>query len=180
MTELSHNFVESLREELKQYGELLALLDVQQAQVVQRLADELLVTVSAVNAQGAAIQVARSEREQRQRELARSLGLPDDTSIASLIAAMPETLRPLVNALVDENNHLLGRVKHRARQNHVLLSRSVELMQQFINSFCAAGAPTYNEGGILAAPTTTRRPECDASGGSSISSLRQDPVRRRH
>jgi hypothetical protein len=65
MNETLHNFVESLREELKQYGELLALLELQQAQVVRRLADELLETVSAVNAQGDAIQVARREREQR-------------------------------------------------------------------------------------------------------------------
>ena len=69
MTELLHNFVESLREELKQYGELLALLELQQTQVVHRLADELLETVSAVNVQGDAIQVARREREQRQREV---------------------------------------------------------------------------------------------------------------
>ena len=70
MNEFLQNFVEGLREELKQYGELLALLELQQTQVVRRLADELLETVSAVNAQGDAIQMARREREQRQRELA--------------------------------------------------------------------------------------------------------------
>ena len=51
MTELVHNFVESLREELKFYGELLALLDTQQEQVVRRLPEELLETVSSINAQ---------------------------------------------------------------------------------------------------------------------------------
>jgi hypothetical protein len=164
MTELLHNFIESLREELKQYGELLALLELQQAQVVHRLADELLETVSAVNAQGEAIQVARREREQRQRELARSLQLPDDARVAVLIAVMPEVCRPLVTALVDENNQLLGRVRQRARQNHVLLSRSVELMQQFINSFCAVGVPTYNDTGTVIVPPTPGRALYEAVG----------------
>jgi predicted ATP-dependent protease len=164
MNELIQSFVESLREELKQYGELLALLEQQQAQVVRRLADELLETVSAVNAQGDAIQMARREREQRQRELARSLRLLDDARIADLIAAMPEVCRPLVSALVDENNQLLGRVRQRARQNHVLLSRSVELMQQFINSFCAVGVPTYNEIGIVMPPPALGRLLYEAVG----------------
>jgi predicted ATP-dependent protease len=164
MNEFLQNFVESLREELKQYGELLALLEQQQAQVVRRLADELLETVSAVNAQGDAIQMARREREQRQRDLARSLRLLDDARIADLIIAMPEVYRPLVAALVDENNQLLGRVRQRARQNHVLLSRSVELMQQFINSFCAVGVPTYNEMGTMTPPPALGRPIYEAVG----------------
>ena len=164
MNELLQNFVESLREELKQYGELLALLEQQQAQVVQRLADELLETVSAVNDQGEAIQVARREREQRQREVARSLLLPDEARIADLMAAMPAVYRPLVSALMAENNQLLGRVRQRARQNHVLLSRSVELMQQFINSFCAVEVPTYNETGTMTPPPALGRALYEAVG----------------
>ena len=39
-----------------------------------------------------------------------------------------------MKALVDENNELLVRVQQRARQNHLLLSRSVELMQGLLNS----------------------------------------------
>ena len=33
-----------------------------------------------------------------------------------------------------ENNELLVRVQQRARQNHLLLSRSVEMMQRFITA----------------------------------------------
>ena len=164
MNEFLHNFVESLREELKEYGELLALLELQQTQVVQRLADELLETVSAVNIQGEAIQVARRERVQRQRELARSLHLPEDACIAPLVAAMPQACRPLVTALVDENNQLLARVRQRARQNHVLLSRSVDLMQKFINSFCAVGVATYGETGSVIPPASPGRALYEAVG----------------
>lgn len=149
MNELLQNFVESLREELRQYGEMLALLDVQQEQVVRRLANELSETVSAINSQGEVIQAARRERSQRQRVLTRAVHLPDEELVAKLIPALPESYRPLVSALVDENNQLLARVQQRARQNHILLSRSLELMSQFINSFCAIGVPTYNDSGTM-------------------------------
>jgi hypothetical protein len=149
MNELLENFVESLREELKQYGEMLALLDVQQEQVVRRLPNELSETVSAINSQGEVIQAARRERSQRQRELARSVHLPDEALITELLPKLPGTYRPLVVALVGENNQLLARVQQRARQNHILLSRSLELMGQFINSFCAIGVPTYNGSGTM-------------------------------
>ena len=158
MNELLQNFIASLREELKQYGELLALLDAQQEQVVRRLPDELLASVAAVEAQGQAIRAARRERAQRQRELAQSLGTVADSAIASLIPLLPDAYRPLAAALVEENNHLLRRVRQRARQNHVLLSRSLELMERFINSFCAVGAPTYNGAGTMAPRVTPGRP----------------------
>jgi hypothetical protein len=164
MNELLHNFVESLREELKQYGELLALLDAQQEQVVRRLADDLSETVSAINSQGEVIQAARRERDQRRRELSRSLLLPDETLIIRLIPALPESYRPLVSALVGENNQLLARVQQRARQNHILLSRSLELMRQFINSFCAVGAPTYNDAGAMAPVSSMGRALYEAVG----------------
>jgi hypothetical protein len=150
MTEPLNNFVESLREELKQFGELLALLDVQRDQVVRRLADELLATVSAINTQGEAIQAARRERTQRQRELAESLDLPAGVRASELIAQLPPVYRPLVAALIEENNHLLARVRQRARQNHILLRRAVEMMGQFINSICAVGAPTYTQAASVA------------------------------
>ena len=39
-----------------------------------------------------------------------------------------------MQALVDENNELLMRVRRRARQNHLMLRRSVELMQELLNT----------------------------------------------
>ncbi len=150
MNELLQNFISSLREELKQYGELLALLETQQEQVVRRQAEELLASVAAVETQGNAIRAARRERAQRQRELALALGAAAESSITTMIPLVPEACRPLVAALLDENNQLLRRVRQRARQNHVLLSRSLELMEKFINSFCAVGAPTYNGTGMMA------------------------------
>jgi hypothetical protein len=55
MNDLLHNLIEALREELKQYGEMLAVLDQQQHSVVQRQVDNLLQNVAAINAHAEAI-----------------------------------------------------------------------------------------------------------------------------
>ena len=63
---------------------------------------------------------------------------------------LPSDYQPLVMALVQENNELLVRVQQRSRQNHVLLSRSVEMMQRLINTLCPGGnGPVYSPDGNL-------------------------------
>lgn len=146
MKELLSNLIEALREELKQYGEMLALLDQQQQLVVHRQIAELPENVTSVNAQAGVIAAARQEREQRQRHLARLLKLPETSAFAILIPLLPADYRPLVDALVSENNELLVRVQQRARQNHLMLSHCVELMQQLINSIFPAVSPTTYDG----------------------------------
>src|ERR1700679_647497 len=73
--DLLHNLIEALREELKQYGEMLAVLELQQETVVQRQANDLLQNVADINAQAEVIAAVRHEREQHQRNFARHLGL---------------------------------------------------------------------------------------------------------
>ncbi len=135
MNERLDSFIESLREELKHYGEMLALLDQQQQLVVLRQGPELLQSVAAVDAQAAAVQEARRERDHRRGQLAHALGLDETTGLKALLARLPSDYQPLVQALAQENQELLIRVRQRARQNHLLLSRTVELMQRLINTF---------------------------------------------
>jgi len=157
MNELQH-FIECLRQELTQYGEMLALLD-QQRDAVVRCQHELIhEVVAAIEAQNHVIQSARDEREASRRLLADEYLQPTHIALATLVGLMPADYRPLVEALVQENNHLLSRVQQRARQNHLLLSRSLEAMRQIIGSLCAAPAPpVYNDSGrILALPVAPR------------------------
>ena len=150
MNDLLHNLIEALREELKQYGEMLAVLEQQQNSVVQRRADDLLQNVACVNSQVEAIAAVRGERELHQRNVARLLGLDNDASFASIVPELPADYRPLVQALVQENNELLVRIHNRTRQNLLLLSHAVELMQQLINTIFPGGSPkTYNNAGRL-------------------------------
>ncbi len=150
MNSLLTNLVESLREELKQYGELLAQLDHQQQLVTQRRAPELLQSVTGINAQADFVQATRREREQRQRHVALSLQLGETAVFTEILPRLPQHYGGLIQALVQENNELLVRVQQRARQNQLLLSHAVELMQRFINALLPTVAPTtYNDAGRL-------------------------------
>ncbi len=150
MNELLHNLIEALREELKQYGEMLAVLEQQQQCVVQRQTSNLLQNVAEVNAQSNIIAAVRHEREQRRCDVARKLNLDDHAAFAVIIPHLPPDYRPLVQALVSENNALLVRIQQRARQNHLLLSHAMELMQQLINAIFPGGSPkTYDSTGRL-------------------------------
>lgn len=142
--------IAALREELAQYGEMLALLDREQELVVARGSAELLQTVDAINHQGDVIRRVRQEREACQRRVAELAGLPADAPKADLQRKLPVNHGILVGALIDENNELLIRVRQRARQNHVLLNRSLELMQRLIGTLFPAGrAATYSGDGQL-------------------------------
>ncbi len=132
------NLVAALREELQQYGEMLALLDQQQESAINRVADEMLAATTAIQTQAHVIQAARRVREQFQRDLARELLTIESATFVEIIPLLPAAYRPLVQSLVAENNSLLQRVQQRAKQNHLVLSRSVDLMQQFLGTLMPA------------------------------------------
>jgi len=157
--------IAALREELQQYGEMLALLDRQQEQVKARSAGEIFQSISLIQAQAAAIQDARQHREQCRGAAALACHQPENTPFAHLIPLLPPDYRPLLLALVDENNHLLARVRQRARQNHVLLRRSVELMQELLRTlFPARQTSLYNGNGHKRGQLLNPRPLYNAVG----------------
>ncbi len=128
------NVIETLRNELQQYGEMLALLEQQQQAALNSGAEEILHSISEINTQGVSIQSARDRRQKAQQELAQVLRQPEDARFSDLLPLLPDSYQPLVSALVHENNHLLVQVRDRAQQNQLLLRRSVELMQRFITT----------------------------------------------
>lgn len=159
------NLIGALREELQEYGEMLALLDRQQQKIVVRAADEVFQSISIIQAQGLAIQKARAERERRRGLAAKEFGLPQNATFAVLIPQLPPDYRPLVKALVDENNELLVRVRQRARQNHVLLKQSLEMMQGLLNTlFPQPETRVYNDSGVTQTPGIAPRPFYEAVG----------------
>lgn len=160
-----NNLIAALREELQQYGEMLARLDEQQEFAARRAATELLQSVSAVQSQGDRVTSARREREAIQAELSRHCNLPADAHFSQIIPKLPDYYRPLVEALMQENNELLVRVQQRARQNHLLLLRSLELMQNLMNTlFPGTLAPVYGDTGGLMNRTVVRPSLYEAVG----------------
>ena len=148
MQEFLNHLIAAMREELQQYGEMLARLDEQQELVIHRVSKDLPASVDAVQTQSAVIEATRRQREQTQRQTAVALGLPAESTLGQISQSAPANYRPLVEALVQENNELLFRVQQRARQNHLLLSRSLELMKNLVESLLPGNPnPTYNEEG---------------------------------
>ena len=142
--------IETLRLELQQYGEMLALLERQQESVMARAADDVLNSVVSINEQMGRIQSARQARQACQNEVARLLQKPGEPAFGVLIPLLPEKFQFPVQTLVRENNEILARIQRRAGQNHLLLTRSLQMMQQFMNALMPANAPTtYNGDGHL-------------------------------
>ncbi len=165
MTEPINDLIVALREELQQYGELLVLLERQQEQVIARASDEVVQSVSDIQSQARVVQQARVQREGRQRSVARRFAVDENAAFVTLIALMPPDYQPLVEALVNENNDLMRRVQKRARQNHLLLSRSLELMQRFMGMlFPTREVQTYNDHGVRHAQMVSSRPIYEAVG----------------
>jgi hypothetical protein len=159
MKALVDRLISSLRDELQQYGEMLALLEQQQELVMARASDELVRNVAAVNGQSSVIQVARRQRDERRQELAGALNLPAAASFEQILPALPPDYRGLVKALVDENNSLLQRVQERARQNHLMLRRSVELIQGVLRTMFPSDLLTiYDNRGRVSPPSPPSRP----------------------
>jgi flagellar biosynthesis/type III secretory pathway chaperone len=165
MIELIQQLIEALREELQEYGEMLTLLDHQHQFIMVRDAEEVFQSINPIQAQGASIQSARAHREECRRDLARFVLQHDNSGFSVLIPLLPPDYRPLIKALVDENNELLVRVRQRARQNHLLLSRSVELMQGLLDTLLPSRETrVYNGHGNMHTHTIVTRSSYDAVG----------------
>lgn len=150
MNDALENLIQALRDELQQYGEMLARLDQQQECVMSRRSEELLEATGGIEVQSQAMHLSRHCRVELQAEVARSVGLAGDASFAEIIPKLPENYRPLVQALIQENNESLGRIHQRSRQNHIMLCRSLEMMSRLLGNLVPGGtSPVYTEKGSV-------------------------------
>ena len=152
MNEALNNLIAALREELTQYGELLALMQEQQELIINRAANDLLINLHEVNQQVEQIGACREQREAARRVLVQDLGGTEDTTFKQMTALLPEEYQPLLDALGEEINQLLQQIQKWVRQNHLLLKRSLDLMQKIMNTIfptSSAAAQTYGRGGTV-------------------------------
>jgi len=156
MNEELNNLITALREELTQYGEVLALMQEQQQFIINRSANELLLNLNVVNEQMEKVSVARNHREACRRALVATLGATEETTFRQMTEMLSPEVQPLLNALVEEINQLLQHIQKWLRQNHMLLSRSLDLMKQIMKGMfpsSSATAGTYGREGQVSPVT---------------------------
>jgi flagellar biosynthesis/type III secretory pathway chaperone len=122
--------VETLRSELQEYGGLFNLLARQQDRIIERRPDDVLAINDEIENQTHAVAELRLRREELVDALTRRAGLKAPGTLRGLVPCFPEVVRPLVEALITDINHRVRRNRQKARQNHLLLSRAMELTEQ--------------------------------------------------
>jgi hypothetical protein len=141
MNVVLESLISALREELEQHGEMLARLEKQRQHAIGRTADDMLRATVEIERQSQAVQGARRRRLIAQMKVAQHLSLPETARMADLLPLLPENYRPLMEALVQENGESLQRIFECSRQNHLLLCRSVELMNRVVGDFKPGETP---------------------------------------
>jgi hypothetical protein len=135
MRNLLSSYVEALRQEMQQYGEILARLDQEQEAIAGRGPAAILGSIAAVNSQTQIIEESRQHRLDVQRAVARGLHQSEEAPLLELLPLLPAPHSLLIAALVAENNALLERVRDRAEENHLKLKQSTELMKRVVVRF---------------------------------------------
>jgi FlgN protein len=141
------DIAESLRQELAGYGGLLHLFENQQPALSDRDLDRVLARCPAIEARALTLAGCRKDREGRVAAFALEHGRASDSPIRSLLDLIDADARPLLEALIDEVNHLLQRVRVASGQNHAQLSRALELHQQLLrgqDAVAPAATPTLD------------------------------------
>src|SRR5882724_3783158 len=121
---------DGLRAELADYGGLLHLFEEQQRGLFARDADLVLQLSTAIESQALLLATNRCHREQLVAEFAATEGLPSTTTLRALLPRFEPFARPLLEALIDEVNRLLHRVRRTSRHNHTLLASVVQVHQE--------------------------------------------------
>lgn len=144
------NIAECLRQELADYGGLLSLFEEQQRSLFERNADSVLRLGTQIEEQARSLADCRTRREQAVAAFASQNGRPTTSSLRTLLPLIEADARPLLEALVDEVNRLLYRVRRTSRHNHSLLSRAVGMQQELLQQLRPqAFTKTYSPSGRL-------------------------------
>ena len=138
-----------LRAELADYGGLLRLFEAQQESLCGRDAESVLLFATEIEVQARSVAESRCRREQAVAAFAEENGRAGSSSLRALLPLIEADARPLLEALINQVNTLLHRVRRASRHNHTLLSRAVEvhretlqhLRPQAFTKTCSAADP---------------------------------------
>lgn len=143
--DLQEQLIVEMRAELAEYGALLHLLESQQAAIIDRKPDSVLGLIQKIEAQLATTHTCRTHREATADALGKLSGAALPATLRNLVPYFRDAVRPLVEALADEVNRLITETRRRAKQNQMLLARSVELTQELVSKLSPrAVSKTYS------------------------------------
>lgn len=156
---------ECLRQELVEYGTLLNLFEQQQESLFTRNADKVLRLGGEIEDQAHVLEDCRRRREQNVAALATFVHQPASATIRSLLPHIESDARPLLEALINEVNHLLHRVRRAGRHNQTLLARTLELHQETLRQLRPdAFTKTYSPTGRVSLSNTASAPALRVAG----------------
>lgn len=133
---------ESLRQELAGYGGLLQLFQVQQRALLERDTDAVVSQGTSIEAMARSLADCRRRREHLIAAFAAEHGRAAETTLRGILSLVDVNARPLLEALMNEVNHLLVRVRRASRHNQTLLSRAVKAQRTTLRLL----APSPREG----------------------------------
>ncbi len=150
--------VQPLRDEMQEHGALLNLFEEQQNAILRREPDLVLKVAEAISSQAEIIRDCQKRRVAAVRAAALAAECAEDTSLLRLIPHFPAPAGPLLEALVSEVNRLVRQTKRRARQNQMLLARTIEVSQEILQRLNPGSlSKTYSAQGRVEIGATERR-----------------------
>ncbi|HMD62014.1 MAG TPA: flagellar protein FlgN [Opitutaceae bacterium] len=132
MSAFWQGMADSLRAELAEYGRLLQLFEEQQALLLKRDAPGVRRVTDAIDEQVEVVVECRRNREKATGNFARAHGMPDSSTLRSLIPLVLDEARPLMDALVADMNHMVSRLRRISRHNRLFLIRTIETHQEIL------------------------------------------------
>ena len=149
--------VDLLRNEVQEYGGLYNLLERQQEEIFKRDPQLVLNTNAEIEGYMSDMGGLREKRETLVREIARSFGADEEQPLSKLLNYFPDFMRPMLQALVEEINHMIRRTRQKARQNFMLLSRAMEVNHETMQRLQPGNHnKTYSKRGRIDIKTQTQ------------------------
>jgi hypothetical protein len=123
---------DALRDELAEYGGLLAILDEQRDAIASRNVTSLAEINEQVRKQTASARHFTDMREEVSARITKGTGCSPETSARELLKYMPAEARAMFESLIDEGALVVKNAKKKAERNTVLLAHSSDLNEKLL------------------------------------------------
>ncbi|MGH7944682.1 MAG: flagellar protein FlgN [Opitutaceae bacterium] len=156
------SIADGLRAELADYGGLLYLFEETQRYLFERDPDNVLRISHEIEQLSRSAECCRIRREKAVAAFAQANGQSASTTLRAMLPLVESPARPLLEALINEVNTLVHRVRRLSRHNQMLLSRTVQIHQETLqqlrpHAFTRTYSPAGRVSVAAAFPASTLR-----------------------